>query len=186
MVATLVRLQQPQKEMESETLMRKSFGMTVVVAAVMVSVLSSCSTRDNASTSAGNAVPESTSRDTVLTSSAPTSSAPTSSAPASSAPATSSDQGCPVTQPALLAALRTNDDVYSRLGRPTESEFGDVVCYEGFASVSFSPVNGQSSQMLFGFDAGSHTWRYLNIGSSNYCAGFMPADVANHFPGCLT
>jgi hypothetical protein len=163
--------------MESESLMRKSFSMAVVVAAVMVSVLGACSTRDDASPSAGNTVPESTSSEPIPTSGAPTSSAP---------PASSSDQGCPVTAPALLAALRINDDVYSRLGKPTESEFGGVVCYQGFASVSFSPVNGQSSQILFGFDAGTHTWRYLNIGSSNYCTGYVPADIANHLPGCAS
>jgi hypothetical protein len=87
-----------------------------------------------------------------------------------------------VTEDVLVAALKTNDDLYSRAGKPTV--LGDVVCYQGFAVASVSPPGGQKSHILFGFDAGSQAWRALNIGSANYCTGYVPADISGHLPGC--
>jgi hypothetical protein len=90
-----------------------------------------------------------------------------------------------VTEDVLLAALQTNNDLYGRSGKPTQ--LGDLVCYEGFASTT-SVVNGQrlDGRILFGFDASTQTWRPSNIGSAGYCAPYVPAEIANHLPGCAS
>jgi hypothetical protein len=73
--------------------------------------------------------------------------------------------------------------MYKRAGRPAALEA--VTCYGTFAVAQTAPDSAtQQSYLLFGFDGTSRTWRPLNLGSANFCAGYVPADVAAHLPGC--
>jgi hypothetical protein len=91
---------------------------------------------------------------------------------------------CPVAAATLQAALKTSSsDIYARAGKPTT--LIDPICYRQFATAMTQP-DGQSqpSTILFGFDATRRAWRPLNLGSSDFCTGFVSADVAAHLPGC--
>jgi hypothetical protein len=91
---------------------------------------------------------------------------------------------CTVTAETLLSALKaTSTNMYKRAGRPAGLQ--TPVCYGTFAVAQTVPDSGvQQSSVLFGFDTGSRTWRALNLGSADFCAGYVPADVAAHLPGC--
>jgi hypothetical protein len=103
---------------------------------------------------------------------------------AAKAPARGPAPACPVATDTLVSALKASStDLYKRAGRPTALQ--DASCYGTFA-VAQTVSDGwtQVSSVLFGFDAGSRTWRALNIGSADFCAGYVPADIAAHLPGC--
>jgi hypothetical protein len=98
-------------------------------------------------------------------------------------PALYGPDGCPVDASTLVVALRSSgSNLYSRSGRPGTLEH--VTCYQGYA-VGQTPNNGvsQPSWILFGY-SDSRSWQPLNLGSAEYCAGYVPNDIAEHFPGC--
>jgi hypothetical protein len=91
---------------------------------------------------------------------------------------------CPVSGAALQAALKASSgDIYARAGKP--ATLIDPVCYRQYATASTVPDGkSQPSTILFGFDSTSRAWRPLNLGSSEFCTGLVPAEVAAHLPGC--
>jgi hypothetical protein len=100
------------------------------------------------------------------------------------APAHGPASTCPVTADTLLTTLKAGStDIYKRAGRPAALE--TPTCYGRFA-VAQTAFNGTTQQayVLFGFDATSGTWRPLNLGSAEFCTGYVPTDVAAHLPGC--
>lgn len=109
-----------------------------------------------------------------------TTTSPVTPPPTTPPPVTSVSASCPVRGETLLAALKTTD-MYARAGKP--GALLDVVCYGAFASAR-DAGGGQPNRILFGFDAATGRWKPLNVGSANYCAGFVPAEVASHMPGC--
>jgi hypothetical protein len=93
-------------------------------------------------------------------------------------------EGCPVTVETLLSALRKSDtDVFDRAARP--DGLRNPVCYRGYAAAGTVPDGkSQPSRIVFGLDAGTATWRPLNVGSADYCDGYVPSDIAAHLDGC--
>lgn len=91
---------------------------------------------------------------------------------------------CPVAAATLQTALKaSSSDIYARAGKPTA--LVNPVCYRQFATAGTEPDGkSQPSTILFGFDATRRAWRPLNLGSSDFCTGFVSADVAAHLPGC--
>ena len=102
----------------------------------------------------------------------------------SAAPGSDRVAACPVTAETLLTALKASGTtMYARAGRP--AALATPTCYGTFAVAQTVPDrNTQRSSVLFGFDAASHGWYPLNLGSADFCAGYVPADVAAHLPGC--
>jgi hypothetical protein len=83
-----------------------------------------------------------------------------------------------------MAALKSSSsDIFARSGKPATLEH--VVCFQGYA-VAETPYNGvsQNGYILFGYSAGGD-WQPLNLGTAEYCAGYVPSDIAKHFPGCM-
>jgi hypothetical protein len=93
------------------------------------------------------------------------------------------DAGCPVTAEELVKALRNPPDGDRWKDGPKTLE--KVKCVDGFA-VGHTPYTGanQPAWILFGFDDTTRQWRVLNVGSANYCEGYVPDDVAAQLPGC--
>jgi hypothetical protein len=110
---------------------------------------------------------------------------PTSAPAGGAAPGTGgAADACPVGGATLQAALKASSaDIYARAGKP--ATLTNPVCYRQFATASTVPDGkSQPSTILFGFDSTSRAWRPLNLGSSEFCTGLVPADVAAHLPGC--
>jgi hypothetical protein len=63
--------------------------------------------------------------------------------------------------------------------------FEAPVCYQGYAVAHTAPDGAtQPSYVLFRYDAKTGRWQPLNVGSADYCQGYVPADIASHFEGC--
>ncbi|MEV6525095.1 hypothetical protein AB0M43_24375 [Longispora sp. NPDC051575] len=94
--------------------------------------------------------------------------------------------GCPATAETLLAALRApGSDVDTRAAHP--AALHQVSCHERFAVASTVPDGQhQPSRIVFGYDAASTTWRPLNLGSSGFCAGYVPDHLAANLAGCTS
>ncbi|HTJ39535.1 MAG TPA: hypothetical protein VL738_40440 [Dactylosporangium sp.] len=90
---------------------------------------------------------------------------------------------CPVTSDTLYTALRASADMYKRAGSPAALE--TPVCYQGFATARTKPDGQhQPSRVVFGYQAATRQWTPLNLGSSDYCAGFVPEAVAEKLGNC--
>ncbi len=114
----------------------------------------------------------------------PTAAATSLSATDSPSPTLSGPGGCPVDASTLVTALKSSSsNIYARSGKPDTLE--QVTCYQGYA-VGQTPNNGVSQQswILFGYNT-SAGWQPLNLGSADYCTGYVSSDIAKHFPGCM-
>ena len=163
---------------------------TVLIAAGVALGLSACGTADEPAaiptatvgtgqaSSAATAVPGAAA--------APGTDQPGGSAPAGAPTAATGGavDGCPVAAATLQVALKaSSSDIYARAGKPTA--LVNPVCYRQFATAGTEPDGkSQPSTILFGFDATRRAWRPLNLGSSDFCTGFVSADIAAHLPGC--
>jgi hypothetical protein len=159
---------------------------TVLLAAGVAAGLSACGTADEPAGIPTAPVETGPTAAPPTAAEVPGADQPATTAPAGAAatPTGRAADGCPVTGAALQAALKaSSSDIYVRAGKPTT--LIDPFCYRRFATATTLP-DGQSqpSTILFGFDATSRAWRPLNLGSSDFCTGFVPADVAGHLPGC--
>ncbi|MGY0231955.1 hypothetical protein [Longispora urticae] len=96
------------------------------------------------------------------------------------------DIGCPATPDVLLAALKAKgSDIYTRAASP--AALHDVSCHEKFAVAATVPDGQhQPSRIVFGYDAASRSWRPLNLGSSGFCAGYVPDHLAANLAGCTS
>jgi hypothetical protein len=85
----------------------------------------------------------------------------------------------------LLAALKKDSDLSSR-SVGADGVLDQVDCYKGFATAKvFVKGEPRDGRVLFGYDESTGTWRPLNIGSANFCEGYVPSDIAKHFEGCM-
>ncbi|MEV6520645.1 hypothetical protein AB0M43_01720 [Longispora sp. NPDC051575] len=105
--------------------------------------------------------------------------------PQSTVPA-ASGTGCPVTADALMTALKAKgSDIYTRAASP--AALHKVSCHEKFAVAATVPDGEhQPSRIAFGYDSASTTWRPLNLGSSGFCAGYVPDHLAANLAGCTS
>ncbi len=163
-------------------------GQLAVAAAVLVASISACGSAHATSRPGSTAAPLSAGTPSAGNSSAvPTDDPPSAAAATSAAPVGATrtvGDGCPVSVQTLLSALTTSTtDMYKRAGRP--AALRDAVCYRGFAIAGAVPDGkSQPSQIVFGFDVRATAWRPLNVGSADYCTGYVPADIAAHLDGC--
>jgi hypothetical protein len=164
----------------------KSVISTVLMAAGVAIGLTACGTAD-----APSGVPPGPAEPGPAVASPGDTAVPGTEQPPTSAPTGAATRGtggavdaCPVSGGALQAALKaSNGDIYARAGKP--ATLTNPVCYRQYATASTVPDGkSQPSTILFGFDSTSRAWRPLNLGSSEFCTGLVPADVAAHLPGC--
>ncbi|MEV6931693.1 hypothetical protein AB0M46_45380 [Dactylosporangium sp. NPDC051485] len=90
---------------------------------------------------------------------------------------------CPVSAAALLSALHDSPDFYQRAAKPAALQ--DVACASGYA-IAGTAYDGQhqTTQIVFNFDPTGARWRPLNLGSADFCEGFVPNDIAPKLPAC--
>jgi hypothetical protein len=171
-------------------------GQLAVAVAVLVASISACGSAPAASRPGSTATPLAAGTPIASNSSAePANGPPSPAAPGATPPATPTGappvgatrtvgDGCPVSVQTLMSALTTSTtDMYKRAGRP--AALRDPVCYRGFAIAGTVPDGkSQPSQIVFGFDVRATAWRPLNVGSADYCTGYVPTDIAAHLDGC--
>jgi hypothetical protein len=92
--------------------------------------------------------------------------------------------GCPVTEDALLTALKNK---YRDHTLPKGQTLRRIQCYQDYAIAGRLTPGFDSDVQTFTFSAG--TWRSFNGGSGGYCDG-VPAAVKRYFrahdyPGCV-
>jgi hypothetical protein len=92
--------------------------------------------------------------------------------------------GCPVTEDALLTALKNK---YRDHTLPKGQTLRRIRCYQDYAIAGRFTPGFDSDVQTFTFSAG--TWRSFNGGSGGYCDG-VPAAVKRYFrahdyPGCV-
>lgn len=110
----------------------------------------------------------------------------TSTAKATAAPTTARGGSvkCGVTSATLFSALRLDRSMYEKAGSP--SALKAPVCVPGFAAAKDvdTASGGEPGYVLFRADPATGIWTPANVGTSDYCVGYVPADVANTLPGC--
>ncbi|MFG2044300.1 hypothetical protein [Dactylosporangium sp. NPDC048998] len=98
-------------------------------------------------------------------------------------PTRSTADPCPVTVTTLLNALRDSPEFYQRAAKPAALQ--DAACANGYA-IAGTVYDGQhqTTQIVFSFDAAASHWHPLNLGSADFCEGFVPDDVAAKLSAC--
>jgi hypothetical protein len=86
------------------------------------------------------------------------------------------DDGCPVTAPLLLDALRASDR-YEHLA--TAGGLGDVDCYDNYALARTRPDGADPATVVFRYSQLTETWHAI----AGACAE-VPADIRAHLSRC--
>nr|BFE58491.1 hypothetical protein GCM10020063_030170 [Dactylosporangium thailandense] len=90
---------------------------------------------------------------------------------------------CPVTADTLFTALHANADMHERAGSPAALE--KPACAQGFATAHTRPDGRmQPSTVVFAYLSATHRWVALNLGTADYCTGFVPDAVAEQLGTC--
>ncbi|WP_018352724.1 hypothetical protein [Longispora albida] len=85
---------------------------------------------------------------------------------------------CAVKAADLLAVLKLTD-VYTQAGEPAALK--EAVCADKWA---VARADGPTQTIRVLFVTENKKWRPVSAGSSGFCKGHVPDDVARRFPGC--
>ncbi|GAA3341172.1 hypothetical protein GCM10020358_31530 [Amorphoplanes nipponensis] len=90
------------------------------------------------------------------------------------------EDGCPVTLPRLLAALRASD---LRKDLAGAGDLSEVDCYGTYAGARARPVTAGAATVLFRYTELTDSWQAVGGGDPDACAQ-VPAAVRSHLRAC--